>query len=118
MFRDLHFDALLRLYYDNVSETINQCGSRAEELFTFEDLQAQLKQFGRYGVIRAPILLQIIISDPSNLVDMDALADGGSGSESTQVAAGGMAQFDERSMVVFRQRVSDVLADAKRWGWI
>lgn len=115
--RDRSFDDLIQIYYENVSQTIQQCGSCPEKLFTYADLQDQLRQFGRYGVIRAPILLQIIISDPSNLVNMDELADD-AGSQNDDHQSAGMAQFDAKSILVFRHRVSDVLADAKRWGWI
>lgn len=113
--RDRHYDEFIRIYYDNLAQTIRKCGSVPEQLFTFADLQSEFKKFGKYGVIMAPCLLQVLVSDPSNIVDMNVLAncDADDGSANKNIA-----NLDENSLVKYKQRLSDVIADAKKYGWI
>lgn len=111
--RDRHYDEFIRIYYKNLSDIIRACGSEPEKLFTFADLQAQLKEFGVYGVVFAPMLLSIIVSDPKNIANMDELAENMDGDTPKH-----MATLDASSEITFKERLRDVLADARSFGWI
>lgn len=112
--RDRHFDEFIRIYYDNLAQTIRKCGSKPEQLFTFADLQSEFRKFGKYGVIMAPCLLQVLVSDPSNIVDMNVLANDADNSSANK----NIANFDEKSLQKYKERLTDVIADAKKYGWI
>lgn len=109
--RDKHFDEFIQIYYTNLANTLRACGSDPESLFSFENLQDQLKEFGHYGVTMAPMLLSIIVNDPSNLVQMDDFAESSDEKKT-------MAKFDDKSKGLYISRVTDVISDAKRYGWI
>lgn len=111
--RDRHYDEFIRIYYKNLSDIIRACGSEPEQLFTFADLQAQLKEFGIYGVIFAPMLLSIIVSDPKNIASMDELAETMDDDSPMH-----MATLDESSEIAFKERLRDVIDDARTYGWI
>lgn len=93
-----------------MSELITKLGSDPKKLFPFDELKSQLKQFGIYGVIMAPVLLQVIVSDPKNIVDMNHI------NEDTKEFD--FATFDDSSKITYRQRVSDSLQDAIKFEWI
>lgn len=109
--RDKHFDEFLQIYYTNLANTLRACGSDPESLFTFENLQEELKKFGHYGLTMAPMLLSIIVNDASNIVQMDDFADNLNESKT-------MAKFDKKSEEIYVSRVTDVITDGKAYGWL
>lgn len=106
----VRYDDLLKVYYDSMSELITKLGSDPKKLFPFAELKQQLKKFGVYGVIMAPILLQVIVSDSKNIVDMDNI-DGDT--KDLDVVT-----FDDSSKITYRERVSGALQDAIKFEWI
>lgn len=111
--RDRHYDDFIRIYYKNLSDIIRACGSEPDKLFTFTDLQAQLREFGVYGVVFAPMLLSIIVSEPKNIANMDELSE-----NMDDDIPKDMATFDASSEIAFKERLRDVIADARTYGWI
>lgn len=97
-----------------MADIIRRCGSDPEKLFKFSDLQAQLKEFGIYGAVVAPTLLQIMVSDPKNIVDIEGyIKDVMDGDTKANIV-----NFDELSEKVFKQRLCEALDDAALYGWI
>lgn len=115
--RERHLDDLLHVYHRNLSDLCRRCGSDADQLLPYVELQNQLRQFARYGVVMAPLLMQSIVSDASSIVDMDALAAELSKSviDSSTIE---FMRFDAVSLAKYRQRLSDAIEDAQRYGWI
>lgn len=104
------YDDLIAVYHNSMSELLTKLGSDPKSLCPFDDLSNQLKQFGVYGVIMAPILLQVIVSDSKNITDMDSVTEGTDNIN--------LATIDDSSKIAFRDRISDALQDAIRFGWI
>lgn len=104
------YDDLIKVYHDSLSELITKLGSDPNKLFPFDELKRQLKQFGIYGVIMAPILLQVIVSDPKNIIDMNVID-----KDTTDLD---FTTFDDTSKNTYRERVSDAIQDAYKFGWI
>lgn len=109
--RDQHLDEFLRIYHRALQAIVAACGCAPNELFTYEQLQDELKRYGKYGVIMAPMLLLVIVNTPDNIAEMDSFA---SDKDENKT----MAKFDERSEVRFARRVTDVINDAKAYGWM
>lgn len=110
--RDKHFDEFLRIYYNALAATLRTCGSDPDKLFTFENLQNELKQFARFAVTVAPMMLQVIVSDANDIVAMDDYA------ATIDDGARDMATFDDSSEARYLNRVSDAINDARMYGWI
>ncbi len=106
----LRYDDLIKVYHSSMSELITKLGSDPQKLCPFDELNSQLKQFGVYGVIMAPVLLQVIASDSQNIIDMDTIE--------ADTSTIDFATFDDRSKVTYRERVSDALQDAIKFEWI
>lgn len=113
--RARHFDEFVQIYYDNLAQTIRKCGSDPERLFTFNNLQSEFKRFGKYGVIMAPILLQVLVSDPNNIADMNVLSNS---NDDGSTANKSIANLDEKSVLKYKERLGDVITDARNYGWI
>lgn len=114
--RDNHLMELLHVYYDALAEMITACGSDPEKLFTFGDLEQQLKQFGVFALTTAPFLQAIMVSSVENFTDIDEYTDALSqgNAENPQF----WVKFDEKSRPLFVERLGDVIDDAVRLGWI
>lgn len=111
------FDSLLRIYHENLANVVRACGSDADKLMPFAELENQLRKFGRFGVALAPMMLQVIVSDGSHVVDMDEVAQemAKSDADRKQIEWG---KFDPETLAKYRERLGDVIDDAKRFGWI
>lgn len=114
--RDQHLTELLQVYYDALAETLTASGSDPEKLFTFGDLEQQLKQFSAYALTLAPALQALIISSGENISDMDEYAD--ALSQGNTENNDFFVKFDENSRPAFVKRLGDVIDDAERMGWI
>lgn len=66
-----HYDDLLQVYHSSLTALLNRMGSDARQLFPFDAFLEQMKNYAIYAMIIAPILVQIITVDPSELPDMD-----------------------------------------------
>lgn len=61
-------------YYKILSESIVKLGSDPATLYTFDNFQGDLKKFGRFAFIWAPMLIQIILVDAKDVADMEELS--------------------------------------------
>lgn len=60
--RDQEYEnLLLHFYYDSLSKTITSLGSDPIELFSFENLQNELKRYGCFGLLQTPLILQYLL---------------------------------------------------------
>lgn len=117
--RDQHYDELLRVYHSNLVAVGRACGVPADRpLLTFAQLEQQLREFGKYGVLMAPILLQVIVSEGSQIIDMDAAAIEMSRPDYDASKEVKLVVFDEQTLAKYRERLGDVIDDAQRLGWI
>lgn len=115
--REQHYNKLIKIYHHSLSNTIRKLGSDPEKLFTFNDLLGELQRFGRYGLIMAPILLQVVTSSPDDIPDMDKFADDMASNKTTLDE--GMAEFKKASTLhVYNQKVRDVFKDGILLGYV
>lgn len=113
-FRSQHYDHLIEIYYKSLNEIVRLCGSNAEQLFSWHDLQEQFKKFGKFGLVSAPMVLQTIVSDPENINSMESLADNlnsNSGSKD-------MATLNDRTERMFKERITDAIEHAIKYNWV
>lgn len=116
LLREKHFDKLIKIYHDSLSNTIKKLGSDPEKLFSFNDLLGELKHYGRFGLILAPILLQVITSNPDDIPDLDEFAEDMASNAKTMDES--MATFaNMSSLEVYNQRVRDVVKDGMLLGY-
>lgn len=113
-FRHNHYDYSIKYYYNALSESIRRLGSDPEKLFSFGDLQSQLRKFGKY-----PFILGLI-SAPMVLPKADAIPDINQVGQNADRNNGGNAYYepyDEETQSIFHRRVNDLLTDLIDFGF-
>lgn len=116
-FRDKEYDNLIHLYYQSLSKTIKLLGSNPEKLFSFNDLQNELKNCGEYTLILTPVVIQVSQADPSDLTDLDDLCDNlADGANSKKIDFTG--DLSEKSQLVYERRINDLVEDIVRLGYL
>lgn len=114
-FREAHFQELLQTYYLNLANIIRATGSDPNELFPEAELQRQLRQFGVYAVMLAPMMVQIMIADSSEIGNLDDMADTmAMGNDET----GPLTHLSPAKRIEYVNRLKDTIADARRYGWL
>lgn len=114
--RDAYLDDFLQIYYTNLAQIIRSAGSDPDKIFPEAELYRQLRQFSIYGVAMAHLLIPLILANGSeetlNVDDLtDLLADGEGEMKIIR-------NISDAKMKVYCQRIKDVMADARQYGWL
>lgn len=112
--RDNYYTEVLQLYHNALTTNLTKMGSDAAKLFSFNDLQDQLKKFGRYALIIAPMLLNIITSKPDDIPDLDNLAEE---FKDKSIEEGMKAFINDAANDKFNDRMRDVVQDIIKLGY-
>lgn len=94
--------------------SIRASGSDPDALFPEAELQRQLRQFGVFGVVMSLLMVGAILADSSEISDLEEMAAKISRGESP----GLMTHLSEEKAKKYAQKIADVLADARQYGWI
>lgn len=111
--RDKHLDEVLSIYHTALSATVNALDSDAQRLFSYAEFRRQFTKYGKYGVLIAPMLLQVITAAPEDVPDMDQMA------EDREKNGGEMEPelfVSQRTDHLYKKRMSDVFRDADAYG--
>lgn len=114
--RDKHYETLLQTYYNALASTIKEAGSDPDSLFTYENLQEQLKRFGKFALLTAPMLLQVITADPKDIPDMDEIAEE-IAKEKQMEKINFEVITDQKTQNSYNVRVRDVINDVIKNGY-
>lgn len=91
----------MKIYYETLSKTVKLLGSNPAELFTFEDLNNELKTCGVYALLMGPMLLQIGLAD---------LPDEAGGQ-------GFNGRLSDEHQQKYDRRINEILEDVVRFGY-
>lgn len=112
--RDKEYDNLLKCYHESLSTTVELLGSNPNELFTLGDLTDELKRCGNYALMLAPLVLQVLQADSSEMTRLEEMYD---------EKAKGERQFDfitslsEKGQTEFDRRLNEVFEDIVNLGY-
>ncbi|XP_070495614.1 uncharacterized protein [Chironomus tepperi] len=117
--RDKHYQEFLNVYYDELCSFISRLGSNPEKLFPRQTFEKHLKEFGKFGLIMAMIVLPIFTSDASDIPDMDELAENLKKiGESEQVDKEAFKFTTEKTFDKYADRMIGVCDDMYSLGYI
>lgn len=112
--RDAEFLNLLKLYHDSLSENIEKLGSDPEQLFSFADLKSEMKKYGKYALLKAPLLMLFMVAEKDDIVDLDEFYE--KMSEDKMVPL--VHTFNAAKAANYSQRVNDFIDDLYRFDCI
>lgn len=110
--RAKHYDELLKIYHNSLTELLNSLGGDAEKQFPFEALLDQMKRFGKFGVIMALIMIPILQTSSEDFPDLDNMA------EELNTDPDGFSNVFGKENKDYKERMNGVLADAIRYGYL
>lgn len=107
------YQNLLKHYHGSLSDTVRALGSDPDQLFSFDDLQGELKRFGKFAFLGVPIMLRIILADPKDIRNYDDMKD-------TQEELNNKTNYnvlDANADAVYRERMNDIICDLVDYGY-
>lgn len=104
------YEDLLHIYYKSLTTFLNKLGSEPHKLFTFDDLEDQFRQFGKFGLIMSPILAGVMVSESKDIIDLDSLKQDTKGDS--------LAKLNEKTRILLKERMSSVIQLAIKNGWV
>lgn len=111
--RDREYQNLLRCYHNSLSNTIQRLGSDPEQLFSFDDLQSELKRFGRFAFLISPLMVRIMLADPKDIRNYDDMKNTEEELK-TQKTHGFSSVEVEKA---YAERINDVIGDLFSYGY-
>lgn len=106
--RDKEYDNLIQLYHNSLSNTVRLLGSDAEELFTINDLQEELKKYGSFVLLMAPMLIQTSVADSSEISNLEEICEKMAvGSERQEIITG----LNKTAQLEYDRRLNEVFED-------
>lgn len=87
---------------------IRKLGSDPEKLFTYDNMQEQIRLFGKYIGLWAPIVVQVMLTDMENVKDLDELCKEISNKNENVVLVTGMSA---KCTELYRTRIRGILDD-------
>ncbi|KXJ79322.1 hypothetical protein RP20_CCG001259 [Aedes albopictus] len=114
--RDQHYETFLNVYHQSLSDFLRRLGSDPEKLFPRTALDEQLRQFGRFGLLMAVMLLPIITTKSEDVPDLEEMAEK---MESGADLAGDMDKFrSESTEDIYKEKIVGCCQDMVRLGYI
>ena len=111
--RDEHYTSFMHLYYSTLSPTIQKLGSDPEQLFSWNDFQAQLKKLGVYAMAISPIIIQVRYATADDCNDLEEVS-GGDGAEELDYTNG----LTEANQNIYTDIVNDLVNGLVEIGYL
>lgn len=108
--REEHYDDLLRAYLESAQDLIKDLGGDAESVITWEILQDELKQFGRFGCGMGIESLPLSLIEDDEVADLDAITE-----KSVLTDVWALVPFEQPAK---QQRIAEVFKHAIDQGYI
>lgn len=113
-FRAQHYDKLLKTYYATLSNTIEKLGSDPKKLYTFENLQAQLRKYGEFALLCGPMVIQIKVANSSDVGNLDEYAE----LVESGVEADLINEYDEATQMLYDSLINGLVTDLVNYGYV
>lgn len=111
--RDEHYTDMLSTYRECLADALQAMGSDPMA-FKMTDLQDQLQKFAQYGLILAPMYLQVITTNPNDIPDLDEMSHKVTNKTNTEIVVDEMFIGNKTA---YKKRVSDVIRDYFAYGF-
>lgn len=112
--RKNHFERLLLTYHSALSEMVTKLGSDPNGLFTFDDLQAQLKLSGQVALSRSVVTTQLMVANAKDVEDMDKYTESIRKGEKAHL----MKEYDAETKQKFSTIINDLVGDFVKYEYV
>lgn len=99
----------MKHYHKTLSDAIRRLGSDPEKLYPFAVFEQELKKFGKFIISFSPIMVQMTLTEATNIPDLDDFSEGlQNGDDTVDLVRG---DFNEEIQKIYSKRISDVFTD-------
>lgn len=112
--RDKEYENLKHLYHSMLSHQIEKLGSDANKLFSYEEFERQLKQFGSFALLIAPMILQVALAHSDDISDLDVISEQLAKGEKVDAIVKG---YDEETQQIYTERINGLVTDIVNFGY-
>lgn len=113
-FRQQHYHSLLEIYHNSLSQTIEKFGSDPEKLYTFDNLQSQLRKFGDFAVLFASMIIQVRVAKDEHFSDLDDFANSIDRDQHVNV----IGEYDSKTQAEYTIQINDLFTDLDNYGYL
>lgn len=105
--RQKEYGNLMDHYYKTLTTTIKRLGRDPEKSFTRNDFEAQLKKFGKFAFICAPVFLLFRFADPKDIPNMDDFCENLSNNDEVDF----FTKYDDQTQQVYVEKINGLLTE-------
>lgn len=113
-FRDKEYANLLEHYHKSVSNMIRKLGSDPDKLFSREQFQKELKKFGKFNFLMAPMWTQFRCLNLSNVPDIDEVIDD---FVKIEKDADFYMEYDQTAQLEYKQAIDEIFGELIALGY-
>ncbi|XP_035897702.1 uncharacterized oxidoreductase dhs-27-like [Anopheles stephensi] len=113
-FRRRHYDEMMSVYYNSLAALLEKLGHSPQQIFPRTAFLRQLRQYGRFGLLLAAFVVPMMCTRKEDLLDMDATAEMFLETQNVDIAI----YTKNTNQSAYRKRMSAVIRDAVRYGYI
>lgn len=110
-FRDQHYHTLIDTYYSTLSDTIRKLGSDPNQLYTFDQFQMQLRKFGDFTLLCAPIIISLRLAKAKVGSNQN---DGIDDEPSAHITN----EYNQQSQMQYDRMINELVEDLANYGYI
>ncbi|XP_058129466.1 uncharacterized protein LOC131271907 [Anopheles coustani] len=111
-FRRCHYDEMMSIYYHSMATLLEKLGHNPQEVFPRTALMRQLRKFGSFGLMMAAFLIPLMSNE--ELPDMNETAE-----KFREEQLVDLTVFTKNTnQTAYRKRMSAVIRDAVRYGYV
>lgn len=114
-FRAKHYDTLLKTYYSSLCNIVEKLGSDPKKLYTFENLQTQMRKFGEFALLSGPMIIQIKVANAKDILNLDDYAEQ---VEKGNSSADLIGEYDENTQEEYSDLINDLVTDLVNYGYV
>lgn len=94
---------------------IEKLGSDPKKLYTYENLQAQMRKFGEFALLTGPMIIQIRVAAAKDILNLDDYAEQ---VEKGNQSADLVGEYDEDTQAEYSNLINDLVDDLVNYGYI
>lgn len=113
--RDKEYENLLDLYYATLSQNITKMGSDPEKLISRAEFHRQLKRFGNFVLLTAPMIIQIALAKPKDIPNLDELWEQFANGDGETPEWVNFGEEDQEKLYI--ERIEEVVADVLKYDY-
>lgn len=113
-FRDQYYETLLKTYYKSLSDTIRKLGSDPNKMYTYDNLLMQMKKYGDYALLLAPMIILIRVAKAKDVSNLDDYAECLEREESADI----LGTFDDETQNEFSRLANGLVTDLVNYGYV